>query len=189
MRRVGAKNATSGRGTLDTSRTWLGSLKERDNKCTRSLSQGILKGGKYHCTIDLLFDWFGLACLANTNKNYQLSYSWLIPNQSNRRWTVQWYLPFSIPWVYPRNTNLRGRPSTFDLLALTNLHELLLKLTTLLTFSKTSYLYEEVNLNEPSPSFSVPSGQCYKTFYCRTLRFFIIRPEPTRVNHLSGAPL
>jgi hypothetical protein len=22
------------------------------------ISQGILKGGKYHCTIDLLFDWF-----------------------------------------------------------------------------------------------------------------------------------
>jgi hypothetical protein len=30
--------------------------------------QGILKG-KYHCTIDLLFDWFRLACFANRNKN------------------------------------------------------------------------------------------------------------------------
>jgi hypothetical protein len=29
-------------------------------------SQGIPKGrGKYHCTIDLLFDWFGLVCCAN----------------------------------------------------------------------------------------------------------------------------
>jgi len=27
--------------------------------------------GKYHCTIDLLFDWFGLACFANKNKNCQ----------------------------------------------------------------------------------------------------------------------
>ncbi len=27
--------------------------------------------GKYHCTVDLLFDWFGLVCLANKNKNYQ----------------------------------------------------------------------------------------------------------------------
>jgi len=25
--------------------------------------------GKYHCTIDLLFDWFGLVCFANKNKN------------------------------------------------------------------------------------------------------------------------
>jgi hypothetical protein len=24
---------------------------------------------KYHCTVDLLFDWFGLVCLANKNKN------------------------------------------------------------------------------------------------------------------------
>jgi hypothetical protein len=32
--------------------------------------KGILKG-KYHCTIDLLFDWFGLVCFANKNKNCQ----------------------------------------------------------------------------------------------------------------------
>jgi hypothetical protein len=31
--------------------------------------------GKYHCTIDLLFDWFGLVCFANKNKNCQFSYS------------------------------------------------------------------------------------------------------------------
>jgi hypothetical protein len=39
-----------------------------------TLLQGILKG-KYHCTIDLLFDWFGLVCFANENKNCQLSCS------------------------------------------------------------------------------------------------------------------
>ncbi len=33
------------------------------------------KGGKYHCTVDLLFDWFGLVCFANKNKNCHLSYS------------------------------------------------------------------------------------------------------------------
>jgi len=27
--------------------------------------------GKYHCTVDLLFDWFGLVCFANKNKNCQ----------------------------------------------------------------------------------------------------------------------
>jgi len=31
-------------------------------------TQGILKG-KYPCTVDLLFDWFGLVCFATENKN------------------------------------------------------------------------------------------------------------------------
>jgi hypothetical protein len=31
--------------------------------------------GKYHCTVDLLFYWFGLICFANKNKNCQLSHS------------------------------------------------------------------------------------------------------------------
>jgi hypothetical protein len=39
------------------------------------VSAGNTKGGKYHCTIDLLFDWFGLVYFANKNKNCQLSYS------------------------------------------------------------------------------------------------------------------
>ncbi len=30
------------------------------------LIQGILKG-KYHCTIDLLFDWFGISCVTTDN--------------------------------------------------------------------------------------------------------------------------
>jgi hypothetical protein len=37
--------------------------------------QGILKGEKYHCTVDFLFDWFGLVCFANKNKYCQLSYN------------------------------------------------------------------------------------------------------------------
>jgi hypothetical protein len=36
-------------------------------------TQGILKV-KYHCTVDLLFDWFGLVCFANKNKFCQLSH-------------------------------------------------------------------------------------------------------------------
>ena len=31
--------------------------------------------GKYRCTVDLLFDLFGLVCFANKNKNCQMSYS------------------------------------------------------------------------------------------------------------------
>ncbi len=39
-------------------------------KDSEALKQGILKG-KYHCTIDLQFDLFGLVCFANKNKNWQ----------------------------------------------------------------------------------------------------------------------
>jgi len=28
-----------------------------------SLKSGNTKGGRYHCTIDLLFDWFGISCM------------------------------------------------------------------------------------------------------------------------------
>jgi hypothetical protein len=51
-------------------------------KTLYGFKQGILK--KYYCTVDLLFDWFGLVCFANKNKNCQL-----IPTQSNRRSTVE----------------------------------------------------------------------------------------------------
>jgi hypothetical protein len=48
--------------------------------------------GKYHCTIDLLFDWFGLICFVN-KKQKLLVVIQLIPNQSDRRSIVQWYFP------------------------------------------------------------------------------------------------
>jgi hypothetical protein len=34
---------------------------------------GNTKGGRYHCTVDLLFDWFGLVCFVNKNRNCQSS--------------------------------------------------------------------------------------------------------------------
>jgi hypothetical protein len=39
------------------------------------VASGNTKRGKYHCTVDLLFDLFGLLSFANKNKNCQLSYS------------------------------------------------------------------------------------------------------------------
>ncbi len=47
--------------------------------------------GKYPCTVDLLFDWFGLVCFAKKQKLSIVIQ--LIPNQSNRRSMVQWYFP------------------------------------------------------------------------------------------------
>jgi hypothetical protein len=48
------------------------------------LGAGNPKRGKYHCTIDLLFDGFGLVCFANKNKKLLVVIQ-LIPNWSNRR--------------------------------------------------------------------------------------------------------
>jgi hypothetical protein len=52
--------------------------------------------GEYHCTVDLLFDWFGLVCFANKNKNCQLSYSWFQTSQTGGQWYSD-TSPFSIP--------------------------------------------------------------------------------------------
>jgi hypothetical protein len=49
-----------------------------------------------HCTIDLLFVWFGLVCFANQNKNCQLSYSWFKTSQTGGQRYSDTY-PFSIP--------------------------------------------------------------------------------------------
>ena len=53
--------------------------------------------GKYHCTIDLLFDWFGLVCFANKNKNCQLSYSGFQTSQTGGQQYSD-TSPFSILW-------------------------------------------------------------------------------------------
>ena len=53
--------------------------------------------GKYHCTVDLLFDWFGLAFFANKNKNCQLSYSWFQTSQPGGQQYSD-TSPFSIAW-------------------------------------------------------------------------------------------
>jgi hypothetical protein len=52
-------------------------------RIANELIQGILKG-KYHCTVDLLFDWLGLVCFANKKKQLSVAIQ-LIPNLSNRR--------------------------------------------------------------------------------------------------------
>ena len=56
---------------------WKNNIKRLDPKnkleCLSLVIPGNTKGG--HCTIDLLFDWFGLVCFANKNKNFQVSYS------------------------------------------------------------------------------------------------------------------
>jgi hypothetical protein len=55
------------------------------------IGQGILKG-KYHCDVDLLFDWFGISCMTTDN------FFFCKTSQTGG----QWYndtSPFSIPWI------------------------------------------------------------------------------------------
>jgi hypothetical protein len=60
------------------------------------MESGNTKKGKYHCTIELLFDWFGLVCFANKNKNCQLSYSLFQTSQTGGQWYSD-TSPFRIP--------------------------------------------------------------------------------------------
>ncbi len=62
-----------------------------------SISDATVWTEKYHCTVDLQFDWLGLVCFANKNKNCQLSYSCIQTSQTGgQRYNDT--SPFSIPW-------------------------------------------------------------------------------------------
>ncbi len=61
------------------------------------LNREYLRGKKYHCTVDLLFDWLRLVCFANKNKKCQLSYSESQTSQTGGLWYSD-TSPFSIPW-------------------------------------------------------------------------------------------
>jgi hypothetical protein len=50
--------------------------------------------GKYHCTVDLLFDWFGISCMTTDNICFHLQ-NRLIQTSETRG---QWYSP---PLVFP----------------------------------------------------------------------------------------
>jgi len=59
-----------------------------------NLTPGNTKGGRF--VLLILFDWFGLVCLANENKNCQLSYSAFQTNQTGGQWYSD-TSPFSTP--------------------------------------------------------------------------------------------
>jgi hypothetical protein len=52
--------------------------------CTTS-NQGILKG-KYHCTIDLLFDWFGISCMTTDTFCFYLQNRLFQSSQTGGQW-------------------------------------------------------------------------------------------------------
>jgi hypothetical protein len=59
-------------------------------------SQGIIKG-KYHCTIDLLFDWLGISCMTTNNFCFYLQNRLIQTSQTGGR-VYSDTSPFSIPW-------------------------------------------------------------------------------------------
>ncbi len=60
--------------------------------------------GKYHCTIDLLFDWFGISCLTTNNFCIYLQNRLIQTSQTGgQRYSDT--SPFSIPWRYLYQSN------------------------------------------------------------------------------------
>jgi hypothetical protein len=64
-------------------------------KQNQYLIQGILKG-KFHCTIDLLFDWFGITCMTTDNFCFYLKNRLIQSSQTGGQWYSD-TSPFSIP--------------------------------------------------------------------------------------------
>jgi len=66
---------------------------------TKRVLQGILKGerGKYHCTIDLLFDWFGISCMTTEKFCLYLQSRLIHTSQTEGQWYSD-TSPFSIPF-------------------------------------------------------------------------------------------
>ncbi len=62
---------------------------------TYPVNQGILKG-KYHCTVDLLFDWFGISCMTTDNICFYLQNRLIQASQTGGQWYSD-TSPFSIP--------------------------------------------------------------------------------------------
>jgi hypothetical protein len=67
-----------------------------DNHSSLYVGAGILKG-KYHCTVDLLFDWFGISCMTTDNFCFYLQKRPIQTSQTGGQW-YSGTSPFSIPW-------------------------------------------------------------------------------------------
>ena len=61
---------------------------ENFSDVTKLFTAGITKGGnwKYHCTIDLLFDWFGISCMTIDNFCFYLQNRLIQTNQTGDQW-------------------------------------------------------------------------------------------------------
>jgi hypothetical protein len=55
--------------------------------------------GKYHCTVDLLFDWFGISCLTTGNYCFYFQNRLIQTSQTGGQ-QYSYTFPFSIPWSH-----------------------------------------------------------------------------------------
>jgi hypothetical protein len=62
--------------------------------------QGNAKGGKYYCTIDLLFDWFGISCMTSDCYCFYLQNGLIQTSQTGGQ-QYNDTSPFSIPCKSP----------------------------------------------------------------------------------------
>ncbi len=65
-------------------------------KMSWQLKPGNTKRGKYHCTIDLLFDWFGISCMTTDNFCCYFINRLIQTSQTGGQWYSE-TSPFSIP--------------------------------------------------------------------------------------------
>ena len=87
---------------------------------TDLLSPGNTKGWrKYHCTVDLLFDWFGISCMTTDNFCFYLQNRLLQTSQAGGQQYSD-SSPFNIPWCTIKLRDYIIHPSSWDGLYLWN---------------------------------------------------------------------
>ncbi len=66
-------------------------------RCWGCMMPGNTKGGKYHCTVNLLLDWLGISCVTTDNFCFYLQNG---PIQTSQTWGQGYNVssPFSILW-------------------------------------------------------------------------------------------
>jgi len=69
-------------------------LRSNSNAITKARNTN---GGKYHCTVDLLFDWFGISCMTTDNFCCYLINRLIQTSKTGGKW-YSYTSPFSIPW-------------------------------------------------------------------------------------------
>jgi len=77
------------------------SIKAKDNKVQGKKStpwHREYKRGKYHCTVDLLFYWFGIICMTTDNFCFYMQNRVIQTSQTGGQQYSDTY-PFSIPWL------------------------------------------------------------------------------------------
>jgi hypothetical protein len=61
--------------------------------------------GNHHCTIDLMFDWFGISCVTTNHFCFYLQNTQIQTSQTGGQRNSN-TSPFSIPWTVPKEHTL-----------------------------------------------------------------------------------